>query len=76
MNLSAKLKRRLITHFTSCNSTAQGRALYNLYNGNKDGKRFGTSVSTYNRERFKCQEPRLPPQLEEKLNKKLAEKPK
>lgn len=50
--------------------------MYNLYNGNKDGKRFGTSVSTYNRERFKCQEPRLPPQLEEKLNKKLAEKPK
>lgn len=50
--------------------------MYNLYNGNTDGKNFGTSVSAYNRQRLKTQEPRLPPQLEERLNKKLAEKPK
>ena len=52
--------------------TAAGRALFNLYNGDTTGKRYGNLSNNYNVNRMKHGDPsakRLPPQLEESLKK-------
>ena len=48
--------------------SAAGRHLYNLYNGNTDGKRFGNMQSAYNGEvesRKTAEERRLPMEVED-----------
>ena len=52
--------------------TAAGRALFNLYNGDASGKRYGNLSNTYNVQRMKHSDPatrRLPPQVEEAIKK-------
>lgn len=52
--------------------TAAGRALFNLYNGDASGKRYGNLSNNYNVQRMKQSDPstrRLPPQVEEAIKK-------
>lgn len=52
--------------------TPAGRALFNLYNGDSNGKRYGNLSNNYNVNRMKSVDPttkRLPPQLEASLKK-------
>jgi hypothetical protein len=55
--------------------SAAGRHLYNLYNGNTDGKRFGNMQSAYNGEvesRKTAEERRLPMEVEDAIKRDEA----